>query len=140
MLGSNNSSKKVTQNNLLASIAQLEAERDDALKMAEQTVLNAIHVLKSYWSVPCKTNVLITLHEDVFVHPRCTPITSDKTVIRQELARQRWYTQAMGINTTSLSTEMRLAVQTLIDWVKTPGIPVFGSHLNACDLLFWNYI
>lgn len=46
-------------------IAQLETERDDALKMAEQTVLDAINVLQSFWSVPCKIDALITIHDHI---------------------------------------------------------------------------
>jgi hypothetical protein len=46
--------------------------------------------------------------------------------IRQELARRRWYTEANGINTRDLMADMRVAVHTLIDWVKTAGSP--GAH------------
>lgn len=58
-------------------IAQLEMERDDALKIAEQSVFEAIHVLKSNWSVPCKLDSLITIHDHISTQVRTNNIGQD---------------------------------------------------------------
>jgi hypothetical protein len=52
---------------------------------------------------------------------RCGPDTSDRTAIQAELERQRLLTRAAGIRIpVDCSTEFRIEVLKLIDWVNIP--------------------
>ena len=68
-------------------IAQLETERDDALKMAEHTVLDAIHVLQS---VPCKIDALITIHDHILSRSNKNRQDSDQAGVGSATLVHTW--------------------------------------------------